>query len=206
VDELDRKMRGVLTQLELTSNGRTATYNSSGGGEEQPIPRLNSHDAPHLHFAELYARANDLIERERVIERAAAALKEARRRAEPPPAGSWESAEQRDARILEKAGGDWEAIEVAVWARCGLRAVTQVWEANDFDGSNGRPLQPRATSSNGSSPPRPGPTLQPRGGMDEQACRAEVQRLAAEGRPARQIAMLVGISSSTVRRYLGRKR
>lgn len=46
-------MRQVLLALEVTSNGRTASWNSSGGGgNSQPIPALALHDTPHLYWQE----------------------------------------------------------------------------------------------------------------------------------------------------------
>jgi hypothetical protein len=120
-DETDRKMRQVLVQLALTSNGGTLNYEgSSSGGHDQPVPSLGQHDAPHLHFGDLYRRALSPAGRALVLKMAAEELDHIRRSRGDP--SREETREERDARIVDHGEG-YTVDEVAVWARCSKQAV-----------------------------------------------------------------------------------
>jgi hypothetical protein len=131
-------MREVLLQLALTSNGRTASYDSSGGGQADHTPSLGFGDAPALHFARLWDEADDDDARARVLEQAQEALQHVRKSSGDPT--RVESKAQRDARIIEQGQGI-EARDVAVWARCGVTDVRKAREAASRDPDYGRPIR-----------------------------------------------------------------
>lgn len=175
-------MRDVLLQLELVSNGRTASFDVSGSSDPDWAPSLGFGDAPHLFFAEWWARADDDAERERCLTAALRELRELRhssgdRRVE-------ESKAERDQRIIDNFEGI-DAHEVAIRVRCG---ITDVWKARDDAGRDrDRGRLPRA-----------GPKL------DTPTRRAEVERLDAEGMSVAQIAFTLGVHYNTIRRDLGK--
>jgi hypothetical protein len=183
MEEIEGRMREVLVQLELVSNGRTASFDVAGSSDPDWTPALGAGDAPHLHYAAWWNSARDDGERQQCLDAARRELLELRhsrgdRRAE-------ESKVERDARIVEKFEGI-EAHEVAIRVRCGLR---DVWAARDAAGRDrdfGRK-------------PREGPRL------DTTDRRAEVERLDREGMSAAQIAFTLGVHYDTVRRDVGRK-
>ena len=185
MDDLDQKMRRVLLGLALTSNGRTASYNpSGGGGDHQPPLELRPGDAPHDDFLDLYARAADDRQREEVLHDAEAQLR-AIRVARGPKAGAWETQAQRDARIVEQGEG-WPALEVARAIHCGINDVRRARARAGRDTEFGRlPRNGRA--------------------LDEPDRRADVLRMASEGSTERQIAFALGLERTMVRRILGRK-
>lgn len=184
MDDIQTRMADVLLQLGMCAAGRTAAYDSSGGGEFQPVPTLGIGDAPHLHYAELWNRASDDAERRQALEAATKELTTIRKSRGDPTRE--ETAADRDKRILSHGRGI-SAREVAVWARCGVR---DVWNARRVAGvdtefglepHNGRELSPRQRE-------------------------AEIRRLTAAGMNAAQVAGALQISASTVRRALGLKR
>jgi DNA-binding transcriptional ArsR family regulator len=183
VDELEIRMREVLLQLALTSNGRTSSYNSSGGSEHDYTPTLGAGDAPHLHFARLWNAASSDAQRAEIFDQAQATLRQVLHSSGDP--GRTESKADRDTRIVE-VGEALPAREVAYRFHCGIR---DVWNA-------------RATAGRETEfgrKPRNGRELSP------DARRGEVERLAGDGMSARQIAVALDLSYSTVRRDLGAK-
>lgn len=183
MDDTESRMREVLLQLALTSNGRTASFDVAGSSEPDWTPSLTFGDAPHEYYAAWWERCESDSERELCLDAARHELHEVRhsrgdRRVQ-------ESKSERDKRIVDGFEGI-EAGEVAIRVRCGVR---DVWSARDAAGRDrdfGRK-------------PRAGPHLST---VDR---RAEVDRLAAEGMSARQIAFALGVHYDTVRRDLGRK-
>lgn len=180
--DVDTRMRDVLLQLALTSNGRTASYDSSGG-DALDIPTLGAGDAPHLHYLQRWRQATTDTDRAAILEAAQATLRDIlhsrgdRRREE--------SKADRDARIVERGDGI-HAREIAIWARCGIRDVWKAREAAGRDPEYGRPLR--------------GP-----GELTAHQRQAEAARMAERGMSARQIALTLRVSTSTIRRDLGRK-
>lgn len=127
MDELETRMRQVLLQLEMTSNGRTAAYDSSGGGEPDYVlvddrgrARLSIGDAPQLLYVRAWNAARDDTERAQVLKEAGDELDRIRHsRADRTVE---ESKSDRDIRIVTEGEG-WPASEVAIQMRCGIRDV-----------------------------------------------------------------------------------
>ncbi len=180
-------MRAVLLQLELTSNGRTTSFDATRASEPDYIPRFDVSEPLHVVWARRWATAagDEAAERE-VLAGARQDLDATRRRTTPPAARSWETLEQRDARIVAQGEGV-PLREVAIWARCSERDVRRARAAAGRDEELGRV-------------PRYGRALEPT------ERRSEVARMYADGMPARQISFALGLSYSTVLRYLGKRR
>jgi len=181
---LEYRMRKVLLQLELTSNGRTASYDSSGNGnpEPDPIPKLGKGDAPHLTLQDRWNQAATDAERMSVLEAAEALLK-AIRVSRGDRSRTESEAELRE-RIVERGEG-LPAVDVAVWARTSVKIVHKAREAAGRDRDRGfRPRNGRA--------------------LAEKERSAEVQRLADDGMSERQIGKALKLHRNTVRRALGR--
>lgn len=183
-DSTDRKMRQVLVQLALTSNGGTLNYegSSSGGHHSDSVPSLGQHDAPHLHFADLYRRALSPAGRVLVLEMAADELDHIRRSRGDP--SREETREERDARIVEHGEG-YTVDEVAVWARCSKQAVRAARrDAGREEETGKKPVNGHELGA---------------GLVDE------IRRRIDRGTSARQVAKALSLSYSTVLRALGRK-
>lgn len=188
--DLKSRMRDVLLQLALTSNGRTISYDASGGGtpdwtliDDRGRAKLSIDDAPQLLFAELWDAAEDDEQRAAVLKDAADHLRKIKRSSGDP--SKEESRDDRDRRIVAEGDG-MPARDVAVWARCGVRDVQKARQAAGRDVELGRPV-------------RRGADLSP-AERD-----AEIARLTKERMNARQIAHALGLSYSTILRSLGRK-
>jgi hypothetical protein len=191
--ELDARMRDVLLQLALISQGRTASYNSSGGSEVDYTPitfnaagdvvPISRDQAPHEHFARLYDAAESDDARQRVCDQAAKLLDDIRRSSGDP--GRAETRQQLFARIVA-AGEGWPAQDVANRMRCGVTLVRKAREEAGRETETGQLL-------------RNGRELTP-----EQR-QAEIERLMADGLSARQVARALRLSYSTVLRALGAK-
>lgn len=183
MDEVELRFREVLLQLALLSNGRTASWEPSGGGGDS-TPMLGPEDAPHEYFAKRWDRATSYFEREKILRAAEERLKHERR--SRGDRGRVESKADRDARIIEYGEG-LPAREVANWARCGIKDVWNAREEAGRDTDRGRKPRNGRALENGER-------------------RAEIQRLAEdEQMPARQIANALELSYSTVLRELGQK-
>lgn len=184
-------MRDVLLQLGMCAAGRTAAYDSSGGGTPDYVlvddagdAKLTAGDAPHVHYAALWDAAGDDVERRAVLD---AAIKELRSiRKSSGDRTREESAAERDRRIV-KDGRGISAREVAVSVRCGIKDVWNARRAAGVDTEFG---------------------LEPHNGRELTARQrdAEIRRLTANGMNAAQVASALRISASTVRRTLGLKR
>ncbi len=184
-------MSDVLLQLAMCAAGRTAAFDSSGGGtpdyvlvDDNGRAKLGVGDAPHLRYAAKWDAAGDDTARQAVLDAAREELSSIRK--SKGDRTKDESAEERNRRIIEKGRGI-AAHEVAVSVRCG---VTDVWKARraagvdtefGLESTNGRELTPRQ--------------------RDE-----EIRRLTGTGMNAAQVAGALRISASTVRRALGLKR
>ena len=185
---LDTTMRQLLAELELTSHGTTPRVDAPGsGGYYQHVVLAGDHpleDPPHVVYRRLYEAATTDEQRQAVIAAAREALRAVRVSAGDP--SREETAADRDRRIVEKGEG-WLDTEVARWARCLLRQVHNARAAAGRDLTWGKPL-------------RDGKQL------EAEQLAAEITRLDRTGMPARQIAMALKVSYSTVLRALGRKR
>jgi hypothetical protein len=128
-------MREVLLRLEMTSNGRTVSYDSSGGGDADYVlvddrgrGKLAEGDAPHFTYAAAWDHARDDVERAAVLKAAQDELKHILKSQADPLAV--EAKDDRDGRIV-KDGEGWPAREVANSFRCGIR---DVWSAREAAG------------------------------------------------------------------------
>lgn len=191
--DLDARMRDVLLQLALISQGRTASYNSSGGAEVDYTPiaftaagdvvPLSRDQAPHEYYARAYDRAETEEARERVYKAAAQLLDDLRRSSGDP--GRVETKQQLFARIVNDGAG-WHAQDVANRMRCGVTLVRKAREEAGRETETGRPLR------NGRE-------------LTHDERHAEIERLLADGLSARQVARALRLSYSTVLRDIGTK-
>jgi hypothetical protein len=182
VDELEIRMREVLLQLALTSNGRTSSFNSSGGSQHDYTPTLGAGDAPHLHFAKLWDAAQDDGRRRTILRDAKDVLKTLRQ--SRGDRTRVESEKELFTRIVNRGEGIG-AQELATRMRCGVTLVRKARAEEGRETEYGRA-------------PRNGHELAPA----ERA--AEVRRLAETGMNARQVALALSLPYNTVRRDLGR--
>lgn len=187
MDELETRMRDVLLQLALTSNGRTAAYDSSGGGtpdyvlvDDDGRGKLDPADAPHLRYAMEWDAAEDDSQRAEVLKRARDELDRIRRSHADPTAV--ESKEERDRRIV-KEGRGFPAAEVAISIRCGITDVHKARAAAGVDLEFGEERVNGRAFSRG-------------------ARNAEILRLAKLGMNPVQISARLGIPRSSVRYVL----
>jgi hypothetical protein len=120
VDELEIRMREVLLQLALTSNGRTSSFNSSGGSQHDYTPTLGAGDAPHLHFAKLWDAAQDDGRRRTILRDAKDVLKTLRQ--SRGDRTRVESEKELFTRIVNRGEGIG-AQELATRMRCGVTLV-----------------------------------------------------------------------------------
>lgn len=191
MDELETRMREVLLALALTSNGRTATFDSSGGGtpdyvlvDDKGRGKLSRGDAPQLYYRAEWERALDRSAQEAVLDAAQRELDHIRHSQADRDAD--ESKEDRDRRIV-KDGRGLPAQEVAVSVRCGIKDVWNARRAAGVDTEFG------LESRNGRQ-------------MNGAEREDEIKRLTNNGMSAAQVAQALGLSASTVRRALGLKR
>jgi hypothetical protein len=182
-------MGEVLLQLALTSNGRTAAYDSSGGGEADYVlvddngrARLDPADAPHLLYAAAWDAAGDDEERRQVLEEAKDTLDRIRRSHADPTVA--ETKEERDRRII-KEGKGWPASEVAIHIRCGVTDVHKARAAAGLDVEFGE------QKVNGRA-------------LTREQRNAEILHMTQKGMNPFQIAEALGIPRSSVRYVLAR--
>lgn len=189
MEELETRMRNVLLQLELTSNGRTAAYDSSGGGtpdyvlvDDNGRGRLDPADAPHLRYAKQWDDAEDDEGRRQVLARARDELEHIRRSHADPQAV--ESKQDRDRRIITDGRG-FPAHEVAISIRCGITDVHKARAGAGLD------LEYGEARVNGRA-------------LTRAQRDAEIVVLRRRGMNPFQIASKLGIARSTVRDVLDR--
>jgi hypothetical protein len=182
-------MRAVLLQLEITSNGRTVSYDSSGGGDPDYVlvddngrAKLARGDAPHLTYAAEWNAADSDERRRDVIKLAEQELDSIRKSqanfvvVEPKGA--------RDARIV-KDGEGWKAADVAIAFRCLKRDVIRAREAA------GRDVEYGQLRRNGRE-------------LTRDELRAEIWRMTAMNMNDQQIADALKIPRGSVRYVLAR--
>ncbi len=189
MDELETRMRQTLLALEMTSNARTAAYDSSGGGSPDYVlvddhgrGKLDPDDAPHLRYAKEWDRAEDEVARAAVLKAAQDTLDRIRRSHADPAAV--ETKDQRDRRII-KQGRGWPAGEVAIAIRCGITDVHKARAAAGLD------LEFGEERVNGRA-------------MTRAQRDAEIVSLRQRGMNPFQIAAKLGIPRTTVRDVLAR--
>lgn len=182
-------MRDVLLQLALCAAGRTAAYDSSGGGtpdyvlvDDNGRGKLGAGDAPHLHYAAEWDAATDDEQRAAVLDEAKKTLDGIRRSSADPTV--IEPKDARDRRIV-KEGAGWPAREVAISMRCGIKDVWQAREAAGVDVEFGEKKR------NGRE-------------LSREELNAEILRLHRRGMSGREIADALNIARSSVRYVIAR--
>lgn len=193
--DLAQQMRSILAQLELLPHGSVTSYSSTGGGNGADTkPPTGESRPPHDHWkrrwdlaverdeeVELREATTITTHRKRVIEKAQEDLESYRKRAEGIVVG--ETEQELEARIVREGDG-WSVEQVAQHCRC---TVTFARKARLKDG---------VSVSTGKRPD---------GLKIDSSDQAERARGYAEnGYTERGIAMLTGLSKSTIRRVLGR--
>jgi hypothetical protein len=185
----DHRIRQILAQLEVTSNGTIYSYSVIGskGAFESGAPTTGDSQPPHVYWAAEYNRCASDFERGKVIGKATTALEELTHRLAPRIEG--EAVEQRNRRIIRDYAG-WTAQEVATHFRCGVR---EVWRVRDEDGRDKDYGKPREAASKTA-----------RLAAEERRRRVVELKQAHPGMTARQIAMHVGADHKTVQADLKR--
>jgi hypothetical protein len=109
--DLEREMRRVLMDLEMTSNGVTASLDGNGGGAPGSAPpKSGDWDPPHLRYRRKWNTAGNDGERRRVLERARDELDSIR----VSRAGEGSETEAERTRRMLREGEGFTAREVAV--------------------------------------------------------------------------------------------
>lgn len=187
-------MRRALLALAMTSNGRTSSWNATGGGDvdyslvdDNGRGRMGVGDAPQLAYAVRWKRAVDDDERQALVEDAEQEL-ERITKSPAAPATTWETAEQLARRICDEGAG-FSKRDVAIAMRTSERTVAAARIAGGVDEDLGHPIAQ--------------PQERPRLPVDRR--RQRVLELDRRGISAAGIARVLGVSLSTVLRDLGRK-
>lgn len=179
----DHRIRNILAQLEVTSNGPISSYTpvASKGAFGSGEPTTGDSWPPHVRWASKYNEAANDFEREKVIGKATRELEELTRRVAPRVEG--ETVKDRDRRIVREGEGE-PAQKVATNFRCGLR---EVWKARERDGRDkdyGRPFE--------------GKSIKARLAVGERRRRVRELKRDNPGMTNRQIGMHVGADDKTV--------
>lgn len=179
--DLEREMRRVLLDLEMTSCGVTASFDSAGGGAfGSAPPKTGDDDPPHIRYRRGWERAADDDERRRVLEQAVDELDAIRK----SRAGEGSETEVERTRRMLREGEGFTAREVAVRFGVTEAAVRRT-----------RARHGRSPETGEVEPMRPMPDATP----DERRERALL--LYREHRMSyRSIAVLLGVSHETVRK------
>jgi hypothetical protein len=191
--DLDGRMRAVLIQLAMTSNGNTAKMDgNTGGGSVRHYADalldgwLGPEDAPQLHFFDLYIRETTDEGRLAVVESAEERLDRIRYSRAHAGEEDSESLEDLYDRIVA-VGDGWEPNDVANALRITPSLVRRARRERGRDQEKGKPV------ADGT-------------GLDREERRKRVLHLKqVVGRNDREIARALGIPYSTVRRDLGKK-
>jgi hypothetical protein len=197
--DLDQQMRSILAQLELLAHGTITNYSPTGGGHSADTkPPTGESRPPHLHWRERWERAvrddeewtidrelvncEEIIKhRKDVIEKAQADLDSYRKRTEGVVVG--ETEEELEARIVREGEG-WSVEQVAQHCRCTVTFARKArLKAGVSVATGKRPDGLKVDSS-------------------DQSMR--VREYAANGYTERGIALLTGLSKSTIRRLVGK--
>lgn len=167
----------VLAELEMLSHGGTTNYAPSGAAFDASAPP-GERGPPHIYWRDEMEAASP--ERcERLLEQAREELKAWRKRATPPP--RIETEHELEARVIREGRG-WTVEQIAFHCRCTERFVR------------------RARQRAGVNPVTGEGIVLP----DEMDRREKAIKLADKGMTERQIAMITGLSKSTIRRVIGK--
>lgn len=190
---LEARMRQVLLELSMTSNGRTTSWDASGGGtvdhylvDDRGRGKLTPGDAPQLRYAMRWEHARDDVDRQALIDEAQQELEQITRSRATPPT-EWETAEQLAKRIVRDGAG-FSKREVAIAMRTSEKSVAAARTAAGVDEDLGHPIAAIDAKQ-----------------LPIDRRRHRVLELDARGVSISGIARALGVSRSTVRRYLGRK-
>jgi hypothetical protein len=180
---LDRAMRSVLLQLELASNGVTASYNSAGGGGEKTAVLPAGTGGWHLYWRDEYARQTDNTGRARTLQGAEDELKLITGRYQRQPT-TGETQDEQVARMLRETEG-WtpEQVEQSSW-RTSPRVLRRARISDDRDPNTGYRVTLR---------------------LDEDAAPADRAReMKSKGMSLRQIGLALGKDKQQIQRWLGK--
>lgn len=185
--DLDSRIRSVLVQLMMTSNGSTAKMdgNSRGGhyADSLLVGWLGPLDAPHQRYLELYMRETTDDGRAAIVALAEEELD--RIRFSRGHAGVAETLDELFDRVVALGEG-WEAKDVAIALRTTASIVRRARRERGRDQDKGKPVEDSS-------------------GLGRHERRERVSKLKQLGRSDREIAHALGIPYSTVRRDLGKK-
>lgn len=187
---LQREMRRVLLELEMTSNGKTASFNSGGRGEFASRPPVSGgcdlrSDPPHIYWRRKWNEATGDDGRRRVLDGAREELRFLRRAPPPPRDLREETEEERDERLLRDGDG-WRVEEVATAFKMTPSAVRRVRRQHGRD--------PERGTDDVDLP-------MPYGSLEERRRRAR-HLVYERGLSMRAAALKMGVSHETVRRDL----
>jgi len=184
---LEREMRRVLLDLEMTSNGKTASFDASGGGAFGSKPPVSGGcdlrtDPPHVYWRRRWNEADSDSRRRELLQRAQEELRAIRKAPPPRP----EETEAKRVERLLKDGEGWTAEETALAFRMTPSAVRKIRLGHGRDPERGldEPMKPMKD-----------------GTPEERRRRARI--LMGEHRLSlRNAALVMGVSHETVRRDL----
>lgn len=187
--ELNARMRQVLVQLELCSNGTTTAYNPAGGGGHSKKPggeRPRGGDsAPHLYWHQQYIACNDDTARSTVLDDAERELAQI--------TGRGVSAHQRPSETPEEA-------------RAAVLDATHGWRPEDATrsasarGISARTLRRWRREAN--RDPETGEPQHERLNLDDKSARLMARRLVHSlGYSQRAAAARLGVNQSTISRW-----
>ena len=183
--EQDAEMRQLLGELEMLSHGSVQSWNASGSGENDSKLLADGKSVapkpPHEVWRDRYGLCEHDAQRRRVIEGARGELREWRGYGRQPAKNVLSDAEILDARILEAEG--WLIRDVAIRLRCTETRVRKVRLAKGVSAVDGVKRDPLLVD----------------GGLA-----VRVRELGLRGMTERQIRMLTGMATSSIRRVLGR--
>lgn len=104
---IDREARQIFAQLEMTSNGTTYGWHSSGGGKSGSRDPVSGDPNPaHVTYRERYIRAPTDVERDRVLGQARDELRRLQGRYKRPEAKGESPKQWRSRMVREGAGFD----------------------------------------------------------------------------------------------------
>lgn len=179
--DLEREMRRVLLDLEMTSCGVTASLDSNGSGAfGSAPPRSGDFDPPHLRYRREWNAARGGTERQRILERARDELDSIR----VSRAGEGSETEAERTRRMLREGEGFTAREVAVRFATTEAAVRRTRSRHGRSPENGTV-----------EPMRPMPDATPAERRERVALLWREHRMST-----RRIALVLGVSHETVRR------
>jgi hypothetical protein len=186
---LGRQMRSVLAQLELTSNGTTASPDAMHGGESLRLPQSGDSNPPHVEFRERWNATVDDTQREELIAEAREDLARLTGHGSaslPRPEG--ETVPERNARMIREGAG-WSPEQVSLVFHMSVTEIRKARAAAGCLMDTGYPI-----------PNHVQPESRKRQSAGLVALLAEADRIrqANPGMPLRQVALASGVPRATL--------